>query len=106
MKDVLDILNNIKKVENVMKTKYLLFKEMPTKGKTKKYDVISLKDAFTLGEISWERGWRQYIFAPFDKTIWSKGCLNDVASFLSKLNKDHLEELKETRKRKNQELKA
>jgi hypothetical protein len=38
-----------------------------------------------LGVIRWHTGWRQYIFDPASDSIYSAGCLRDLAAFLDKV---------------------
>lgn len=64
---------------------YLEFKQVPYEGKTKRFEVISIKHGYTLGRISWYGGWRCYIFSPAFETIWNKDCLKDIQDFLQQL---------------------
>lgn len=77
-----------------METKYFTIKEIPFKGKTKKFNIISKSSGYILGEISWYRGWRRYVFLPVDTTVWSEDCLKDIGKFLGQLTierKDSIE---------------
>jgi hypothetical protein len=69
-----------------MKT-HLKITEMGTnrKIKTKLYIVRSNWDDSTLGTIRWERGWRQYVFYPFEDRIWSWDCLKELSEFIKNL---------------------
>lgn len=66
-------------------TKYLEFKQVPFKGKTKRFEVISKNNGYSLGRISWYGAWRQYTFSPAFETIWNKDCLKDIQDFLENL---------------------
>ena len=64
---------------------YVTFSVLEEKQKTKVYAVQSRSDGDILGEIKWYFGWRQYVFFPADDTIWSRGCLQEIVSFIQKL---------------------
>jgi len=66
-------------------SKYLKFKEVPFKGKTKKFEVISKSCGAYLGLISWYPPWRQYTFNPDVQTVWNKDCLKTVHDFIQQL---------------------
>ncbi len=68
--------------------KFIDFKRIPFKGKTKKFKIISKLDKDVLGQISWYPGWRRYVFTPTDSTIWDTMCLNEIMSFINVLMKD------------------
>ena len=94
-------------------SKYLEFKEVPFKGKTKRFEVVS-KNSFDicpiclgnnidnicshcknerqvpiiLGRIQWYSQWRQYVFMPGYPTIWNRDCMNDIIFFINNLMKD------------------
>jgi len=78
--------------------KYLNFVQIPFKGKTKKFYVISKSSEITLGEIKWYSQWRQYIFEPSPETIWNRDCLNDIIFFINDLMQDRKVKLLETKK--------
>lgn len=69
----------------ILKTKYLEFKEVPFKGKTKRFEVLSYSTGEILGRIQWYSHWRQYTFMPSYPTVWNKDCLNDISKFLEDL---------------------
>ena len=78
-----------------MAKEFLRFEEIPNPGKaTKQFDAISISRASVLGTIKWYGPWRQYCFEPNDFTIWSDGCLEQIAEFLKKLNQEHKQSLK------------
>jgi len=66
-------------------SKYLEFKQIPHKGKTKRFSVISKQHGFPLGEIKWYGSWRQYSFYPNGDTIWNTDCLKDIQDFIQQL---------------------
>ncbi|MHA2013343.1 MAG: hypothetical protein ACTSWG_13315 [Candidatus Helarchaeota archaeon] len=68
-------------------SKYLEFKQVPFKGKTKLFLVISKSSKDILARIKWYGAWRQYCFYPSEEfiTIWNKDCLKDIQNFLQQL---------------------
>lgn len=73
-----------------MTTKHLTFSELPLRqGKrTKEWKVWNHHYDEQLGVIKWHGPWRQYCF--FDATtIYSLGCLKDIASFLQGASRDY-----------------
>ena len=66
-------------------SEYLEFQQVPFKGKTKRFEVISKMHGYSLGRIQWESGWRQYVFSPAYPTIWNKDCLKYIEDFLQHL---------------------
>jgi len=66
-------------------SKYIEFQEVPFKGKTKRYLIISKSDETPLGKIQWYSAWRQYVFMSGFPTIWNKDCLITVQEFLQQL---------------------
>ena len=72
-----------------MKTEYKYFRmeEVPTEGKTRRFNVVSKSDGGLLGEIKWHGPWRQYcLFSEY--TIWNTGCMQDVLHFLAQLKRE------------------
>jgi len=59
--------------------------------KTRVYSINSRSRRMSLGLITWHGAWRQYVFAPNEKTIWSQDCLEDVRTFIK-----HLMNLRQT----------
>lgn len=84
-----------------MKTvfKYIEFKEVKSDRKTKVWTCFNIGHGVVLGVVEWEIGWRQYIFSPHSECIFSKGCLDDIASFLSEANIEHKQLLTQGDKR-------
>jgi hypothetical protein len=56
-------------------------------GKTNKYAVTSNRGGIALGEIRWHGRWRQYTFFPATETLYSRGCLRDIADFIESLRR-------------------
>jgi hypothetical protein len=52
-------------------------------GKTCAWTVRSKRSGLVLGGIRWWGAWRQYVFFPEVHTLYSAGCLRDVAAFLA-----------------------
>jgi hypothetical protein len=68
------------------KSMYLMFwDETPPNRKTKVICVISMRNSFKLGEISWYGPWRQYCFFPSNGTIFNTGCMQDVITYIKEL---------------------
>ena len=53
-------------------------------GKTSTFSVLDRR-GMLLGQIRWWPSWRQYCFFPHSNTVFSKGCLDDVSSFIEEL---------------------
>jgi len=53
--------------------------------KTVCWIVRSARSRAPLGVIAWRSGWRQYVLEPELHTVWSAGCLRDVAAFLDRV---------------------
>lgn len=64
-------------------TTYLIFVRVADTGKTLVWDVRSVRASALLGRIKWFGRWRQYCFFPEGDTIFNRGCLDDIASFIS-----------------------
>ena len=65
-------------------------------GKTRIWNVAIKEDSEDLiGQIRWFASWRCYAFYPYDKTVFEKTCLRDIANFCEE----------QTRQRKIKELK-
>jgi len=63
---------------------YVEFELLEKKPKTNTY-VVKTRSGENLGTISWYFPWRQYVFYPYDQTIWSEGCLQQVTDFIHNL---------------------
>lgn len=75
-----------------MKGKWIEFKVIEEKKKTKVYEVFETRSGDMIGSIYWWGRWRQYVFEPDEGTIWSWDCLKAISDFIK--------ELMEERKRK------
>lgn len=60
----------------------IVLRGMTPSGKTAIFDVRSKRGEDLLGTIRWFARWRQYAFYPASLTIYSAGCLDDIADFL------------------------
>lgn len=61
----------------------------PSKSrKTRTFAVLNKRSGGVLGRIKWHGPWRQYVFVPqmIDQTIYSAGCLTDIADFIVAAN--------------------
>jgi len=64
-------------------SKYLEFKELESKPKTKVIGIWSKNQfGFRLGIIKWYSRWRQYAFFPENGTLFNTECLNDIQSYI------------------------
>ena len=61
---------------------FLRFEQLPTKGKTKKFEVYSMHSGDYLGQIRWEGGWRHYVMDFCSECIWSFACLKQLSDFI------------------------
>ena len=68
-----------------MKGKYLEFRVIGEKPKTKVYGVFETRTGDLIGTIYWWGRWRQYVFEPDEETIWSWDCLQTISEFIKKL---------------------
>ncbi len=70
-----------------MKTeyKYINFKIIEEKPKTKVWGCYNNKSDFLLGEIKWHGAWRQYCFFPSAGTVFNNGCLVNIINFINQL---------------------
>lgn len=58
--------------------KMLRFEEQETKGKTKRFTIISNHSDESIGLIYYHPPWRHYICELFEDTIWSLSCLQEI----------------------------
>ena len=64
-------------------SEWLEFVELPNEGyKTKKFQVVSKKHGYPLGDIKFYNKWRNYCFYPAPDTIFSNGCLKGITEFI------------------------
>ena len=64
------------------------------KRTTSLFHVKAIKDDELLGFVSWQAGWRQYVFHPIENTYYSSGCLSQIASFISNAMQKRKRDLK------------
>ena len=74
-----------------MESKYIQMELIERKPKTVVFEVQTKNDQTRLGIIKWYPNWRQYSFFPEPETIFSKGCLADINSFIEHLMLDYKE---------------
>ena len=64
--------------------------ECHSKGKKTRTFAVRKNDdtglAHCLGLIKFSGAWRQYVFEPDQETMWSAGCLEEIAKFLKEVN--------------------
>jgi hypothetical protein len=75
-------------LETVQIGKYIRFLDAgySASGKTHVWHVATKEDREDLiGEIRWFGSWRCYAFYPYDKTVYEKTCLRDIADFCEKM---------------------
>jgi hypothetical protein len=63
-------------------SKYLEFKLLEQKPKTKVIEVISKLHGDRLGIVKWFGRWRQYAFFPETGTLFNKECLHDIEEYI------------------------
>ena len=68
-------------------SKWLLFKELEPKPKTKVIAVMSKEHPafYRLGIIKWYPRWRQYAFSPENGTLFNIECMNDIIIYIKGL---------------------
>lgn len=65
-------------------------------GKTKVWDVATKEDSEDLiGQVRWFGSWRCYAFYPYDKTVFEKTCLRDIANFCEEKTNNHKKEVEQ-----------
>jgi len=65
---------------------FLSFQQMPDipGRKTHIWQVRARRSGDLLGRIAWNAPWRQYIFDAQPMTVYSAGCLRDIATFIDR----------------------
>lgn len=75
-----------------MKTEYEYInfteKESQANRKTKIWSCKNNKTEDELGIVKWLSGWRQYCYFPTCQAVYSKGCLQDIVSFINQINQE------------------
>jgi len=87
-------------------SKYITFRQIEQKPRTAVY-VIETKEKviesscnphpITLGIVKFYPNWRQYSFFPEAGTVFEKQCMQDIISFMNKLNQDLRQQSKDRR---------
>ena len=57
------------------------------KPKTGVWSCKNIKSDVELGLIKWHPAWRQYCYFPTIQAVYSKGCLQDINSFIELISK-------------------
>jgi hypothetical protein len=73
----------------MLESKYLEFKLLEQKPKTKVYEILSKLHGFRLGIIKWYGAWRQYCFFPERDTIFNTQCMQDIMNFIINLKNEN-----------------
>ena len=69
-----------------IESEYLVFEKHHEEEKKTIFVFVKSKlHSDKLAEIKWFGRWHQYSFFPMPNTVWNKGCLNDIESFIEKL---------------------
>lgn len=66
---------------------YIEFIEIPTQTSTKVWQVRSKSQQSSLGLVKWWGHWWQYCFFPERESLYSAGCLRDIAGFCEQESK-------------------
>jgi hypothetical protein len=66
--------------------KYICFDLLADTGTIQIWKVINKTGNYSLGDIGWFEGWRQYVFRPNPNCEFNNTCLNTIEHFLSRLN--------------------
>jgi len=83
-----ELLEKLVIMENQIEYKYISFRVIEEKPKTKVWGCFS-KHGDKLGEVRWYAGWRQYCYFPEIGTIYSSGCSTDIAHFTNQVQIGH-----------------
>lgn len=54
--------------------------------KTRFWRIYNKRSCSMLGSVEWMSDWRQYVFRPCIGTVYSSGCLDDIAAFVREQN--------------------
>jgi hypothetical protein len=90
------------KHEILKEDEWLRFDLIDNKPKTKIISVYSKSSECYLGSIKWNPGWRNYCFYPtiIFETVFSDRCLLSISEFITELNFEHKQHLKEDKEDK------
>ena len=64
---------------------YINFKLIEQKPKTGVYQCCNKGSGNELGIVKWYPPWRKYCYFPTVQAVYSKGCLEDINDFISKV---------------------
>lgn len=70
-------------------SKWVEFREVVFKGKTRRWEVVTKEGGIVIGRIQWHGAWRRYTLAPAFPTVWEEQCLRDVAEFIETQTREH-----------------
>lgn len=62
---------------------------VPPDRKTQRWHVVAKQRGDDLGVIEWDTGWRRYVFAPYEGSVYEQDCLRDIASFIEDETRKH-----------------
>jgi len=70
-----------------METKYQYIRvvKIADNPKTSVWSCCNKHSGDELGIIKWYGPWRQYCYFPTTQAVYSKGCLDDIGDFISRL---------------------
>ena len=74
-----------------VESEYMITTPTRFTGKTWVYEVDSKRGMMGLGEVKWFGRWRQYAFFPYSETTFSRGCLNDISTFIDALMEERVQ---------------
>lgn len=61
---------------------YIRFFQFGDTGKTEIWSCLNIKSGKELGKVKWYGPWRQYCFSPSQPSVYSAGCMEDIAGFI------------------------
>ena len=76
---------------NLVSNPYLIFRQVPTPGKTQVWHVLSKRSGDLLGTIKWYGAWRQYTFFPSPDTIFNVECMASIMNVIAHLMNERKE---------------
>ena len=73
---------------NEVRTEYMVFRQVPTNGRTEYWEVVNIRSGGLLGTIHWYGAWRQYCFFPQGDCVFNATCLTHILGFIAKLKRE------------------
>lgn len=64
---------------------FLQFTQTHDTGKTKAFDVHSIRGGERLAIIKWYAPWRRYVFMPEDLMLFDTACLTEIVKYIESL---------------------